>query len=88
MVNMRYYKIVCCTPFVGEENTYYIKASNHEDLVKQIDDCVYENGMEWLDDETLDFYDTSEDDYFAECGCRDVEEISIDEYLEANPWEA
>ena len=85
---MQYYKIVCCTPFVGEENTYYIKASNHEDLVRQIDDCVYENGMEWLDDEALDFYNMSEDDYFAECGCRKVEEISIAEYLEANPWEA
>ena len=85
---MKYYKIVCYTPFVGEENTYYIKSFNHEDLVRQIDDCVYENGVDWLDNEILKENDMTEEEYFAECGCWEVKEITIEEYLKNNPWVA
>ena len=84
---MKYYKITCHTPFVGEENDFYIKVFHDEELRREIDECVYECGMEWYDEQTLEENDMDEEEYFAECGVRSVKEINEEEYYEACPWE-
>ena len=49
---MKYYKIVCGTPFLGEENDFYETGSSIEDLYERgvINECLYETGNEWYDD--------------------------------------
>ena len=85
---MRYYKITCHTPFVGEENDYYIKVFNEEELYQQIDECVYETANDWYDEQTLIEQDMDEEEYFESCEVKSVVEISKEEFLEACPWEA
>ena len=84
---MKYYKIVCQTPFCGEECEYYIKVVDNGELQKVTDECIYETGMEWYDGELLDIFDYTEDEYFAECGVKSIEEITEEEYCEVCPWE-
>ena len=83
---MKYYKITCHTPFVGEENDYYISVFNNEELYREIDECVYENGNEWYNEQTLEEQDMTEDEYYARCGVSGIDEISEEEYYEACPW--
>lgn len=83
---MKYYKVTCYTPFVGESNDYYIKANSHKEFIKLADECVYENALEWCDDQTLEENGMSEDDYHADCGYY-AEEIDREEYLENCPWD-
>lgn len=84
---MKFYKVTCHTPFVGEESDFYIKCYDENDLRRQIDDCVYDNGNDWYDSETLYENDMSEDDYYAECGVSGFEEITKEEYLRYCPWD-
>lgn len=84
---MKYYKIVCRTPFCGEECEYFINVIDDGELQKVVDECVYETGMEWYDDELLDVYGYTKDEYYAECGVKSIDEITEEEYLIANPWE-
>ena len=84
---MKYYKIVCHTPFCGEECEYFIKVFHDEELRRMIDECVYETGMEWYDNKLLDTYDYTEDEYYAECGVKSIVEIIEEEYRKACPWE-
>ena len=83
---MKYYKITCYTPFVGESNDYYIKTNSQKEFEKLADECVYENANEWCDDQTLEENGMSEDDYYADCGYYS-EEIDREEYLENCPWD-
>ena len=84
---MRYYKITCHTPFVGEENDYYIATESRKELEAFIDECIYENGNEWYDEQTLEEQDMTEEEYYADCGVSSIEEISEEEYYEACPWD-
>ena len=84
---MKFYRVVCYTPFVGEESDCYIKSYHEGELRRQIDDCVYENASNWYDDQTLKENDMSEDDYYADCGASSVKEISKEEYLKHCPWD-
>lgn len=76
---MKYYRITCYTPFVGEENDYYIATDSRKDLERFADDCVYDNGNEWYDELTLEEQDMTEEDYYADCGCH-IEEIDEEEF--------
>jgi hypothetical protein len=84
---MKYYRITCHTPFVGEENDYYIATESRKELEAFIDECVYENGNEWYDEQSLEEQGMTEDEYYAECGVTRVDEITADEFYEACPWE-
>ena len=84
---MRYYKITCHTPFVGEENDYYIATESRKELEAFIDECIYENGNEWYDEQTLEEQDMTEEEYYADCGVSSIEEISEEKYYEACPWD-
>ena len=86
---MKYYKIVCGTPFVGEENEFYWAGSSIKDLRERgvIMDCLYETGNEWYDEQTLEENDMDDDEYYAGCYVVKIEEITQDEYYEACPWE-
>lgn len=84
---MKFYKVTCHTPFVGEESDFYIKSYNEEDLRRQVDDCVFDNGSDWYDTQTLEECDMTEDDYYAECGVTSLEEITKEEYLKNCPWD-
>lgn len=78
---MKYYRITCFTPFVGEENDYYIATESKKELVAFADECTYENGFEWCDDYDLEMHGMTEEDYYFECGCH-IEEITEQEYLD------
>ena len=86
---MNYYKIICGTPFLGEENDFYESGLSIEDLYERgvINECLYETGNEWYDEQTLEENDMDEDDYYAGCYIISIEEITQDEYYEACPWE-
>ena len=84
---MIYYKITCGTPFSGEENDYYIATNSKKELEKFIDECIFENGLEWCDDDTFELYGFTEEEYFAECHLIDLREITEEEYYEACPWD-
>ena len=84
---MKYYRVTCHTPFVGEENDYYIATESRKELEAFIDECVYENGNEWYDEQTLEEQGMTEDEYYADCGVSCVEEIYEEEYYEACPWD-
>lgn len=86
---MKYYKIVCGTPFLGEENDFYESGLSIEDLHERgvINECLYETGSKWYDKQTLEENDMDEDDYYVGCYVVKIEEITQDEYYEACPWE-
>lgn len=86
---MKYYKITCGTPFLGEENDFYESGLSIEDLHERgvINECLFETGNEWYDEQTLEENDMDEDDYYANCYVIKIEEITQDEYYEACPWE-
>lgn len=84
---MKFYIVTCHTPFVGEENDFYIKSNDEADLRRQIDECVYDNGLEWYDERALEECDMSEDDYYADCDVTSLKEITKEEYLEYCPWD-
>ena len=84
---MKYYLVTCATPFVGEENDYYVAVESKEDLDAFVLDVIYENANEWYDLQTLDENDMTEDEYYAGCHARRVEEITEEEYYDACPWE-
>ena len=82
---MRYYRITCHTPYVGEDNDYYVGVRDRAELEAAIEECLYENANEWYDEEIrVDYPD--EDEYYAEC-YYELEEIDKEEYLEYCPWE-
>lgn len=83
---MKYYRVTVYTPFYGEEADHYVKAESKGKLEDIACDLVYENALEWCDDQTLEENDMTEDDYYAECGYR-IREISEEEYRE-NAWGA
>lgn len=85
---MKYYKITCGTPFVGEENDYYLKIFRDEELQEAVDECIYECGNEWYDERSLEENDFTEEEYYAECHVISIEEITEEEYHEACPWES
>ena len=85
-VKARYFIIKTETGYVGEYNEYYvaITMNSEEDpslnlnLMKTIDDCVYENALEWYDENEVD---ETFDEYLEECDAT-WEEISRKEYEE------
>ena len=81
----KYCKITCSTPFVGEENEYFYKFTEPEQLAKYIPECVYKNAMEWFDPQIRDLYH-DEDQYIAVCSYV-WEYITKEEYYENCPWD-
>ena len=82
---MRYYRITCHTPYVGEDNDYYVAVNNMAELEEAIENCVIENANEWYDEEIKEDY-PNEEEYYAEC-YHELEEVYKEEYLENNPWD-
>ena len=66
---------VLCAYFLmkeDEEPTY------NSDFCKAIDDCIFENAMDWYDESEVD---ETFDEYLEECTA-EFEEISVQEYEE------
>lgn len=82
---MKYYEIHCETPYCGEDNYYYFKTDDKEKLKEYAQECLYENGNEWYDDQAEEDY-PDENDYFNECNYT-IKEITREEYLDECPWE-
>lgn len=74
---VKYYRVTAHTPFCGEENDYYIATDSLQELHEFMDECAYDNGLEWYEDD-LEMDDAT---YFDECYC-DYEEILEFEYLQ------
>lgn len=79
----KYYCITCETPFVGEENDYYIATDDQNELDAFVKDCIYENGNEWWDESC----GMDEEEYFEGCNVKSIVEITAEEFYEACPWE-
>ena len=86
MLTTRYFCIKTGTGYVGERNYYYIAIVMKEkeeptcnlDFCKAIDDCIFENAMDWYDENEVD---ETFDEYLEECTA-EYEEISVKEYEE------
>lgn len=80
---MKYYEVVCFTPYCGEQAFFYLEIPDNEDIeddkwCAEIGDFEMENAYEWYDDD-------AEDDYgnFGEyllCCHNEVREITKAEY--------
>lgn len=79
----KYYCITCETPFVGEENDYYIATNDQKELDAFVAECIYENGNEWWDEDC----GMSEEEYYEGCDVKSIVEITAEEFYEACPWE-
>lgn len=82
---MRYYKLTCHTPYVGEDNDYYFKADNPTTVAKIIEGYVIENADEWYDEKVAEDYPDIED-YYTDCSYI-WELITKEEYEEECPWD-
>lgn len=86
MLTTRYFCITTETGYAGERNDYYIAIVMKEkeeptcnlDFCKTIDDCIFENAMDWYDENEVD---ETFDEYLEECTA-EYEEISVKEYEE------
>ena len=83
---MKYYRITCHTPYVGEHNDYYARVKNTKELLKLAEEFTIDNANEWYDEEEVgeDYPDI--EDYYAEC-YYGIDEIDAEEYYENNPWD-
>ena len=85
-IKTRYFRIATETGYVGERNDYYVAIVMKEDeeptcnldFCKAIDDCVFENAMDWYDESEVS---ETFDEYLEECTA-EFEEISVQEYEE------
>ena len=82
-MGIKYYRVTCETPFVGEENDYYIATDDKNELEAFVTDCIYENGNEWWDEDC----GMDEEEYYEGCDVKCVKEITAEEFYEACPWE-
>lgn len=82
---MKYYRLTCHTPYVGEDNTYYFKADNPTAVAKIVEEYVIENADEWYNEEVAEDYPDIED-YYADCSYI-WELITKEEYEEECPWD-
>lgn len=86
MLTTRYFCIKTETGYVGERNDYYIAIVMKEkeeptcnlDFCKAIDDCIFENAMDWYDENEVS---ETFDEYLEECTA-EFEEISVTDYEE------
>lgn len=83
---MKYYRITCQTPFVGENNDYFLATDFKDELEIYAYECAYENGLEWYDEQTLEEIGMTEEEYYEECTVSSIEEITEKEYYENCPW--
>lgn len=80
---MVYYHCIVYTPFCGEEADVYIADTDYKYVEWKAYDAAKENGMEWFDFRDLEDEDFDEDEYYAQCGFRIMEQITEQEYDEA-----
>lgn len=79
---MRYFWFTVYTPFVGEDKDVFIAAEDYEAAKAKAADAAGENGMEWCDEQSLEDYDMTEEDYYEQCGYDLKKEISDMQYNE------
>ena len=82
---MKYYEVICHTPYVGEDAYHYLALSDDA----EIDDIEWgpevagleaENAYEWYDEVAEEDYDNFEE--YLSCCYSDVREITKEEYDE------
>lgn len=82
----KYYRIHCFTPYCGEDNYFYICSDDYAEVERYAEDCAYDNGSEWWDEEsTADWVENGDEFdaqslYYEECGY-DIEEIDLETWL-------
>lgn len=76
----KFYRIICHTPFCGEESVSYIAVANEDELHAAAQELCYENGAEWYDEAIEEDYDMTEEEYYTDCGYR-FEEIDHETFL-------
>ena len=82
---MKYYEVICSTPYVGEEGIYCCKVNDETEIKRVAVDLMYENGYEWYDEEVAEVFPT-EEEYFDRCSYV-IKEITKEEYEENCPWD-
>ena len=80
---MVYYHCIVYTPFCGEEADVYIADTDYQYAEWKAYDAAKENGMEWFDFRDLEDENFDEDEYYAQCGFRSMEQITEQEYNKA-----
>ena len=75
---MKYWAINAQTPYCGEDCWEAIAAETYDEAEIIAWDIMYNNAMEWYDDEAKEEYDW--DDYLGSCNVS-IYEITHEEYL-------
>ena len=85
---MLYYEIKCSTPYIGEEDYYYVKIEEHS--LRYIDDIANNYMYRYVelsyDKQAREDYNDNFDDYFNDCHYT-VAQISEEEYYDECPWD-
>lgn len=68
---MKYYEVICFTPYCGEQEYFYLEIPDHEDLkddkwCAEVGNLIAENAYEWYDEAAEDDYEDF-DNYLASC---------------------
>ena len=83
---MKYYEILCQTPYCGEATSYYVGIPKHidpewdEKYVAWFFDMAMENAYEWWDTNDDNYEDF--DDYASDCfySIREIDKEEIENY--------
>ena len=73
---MKYFKIICYTPFCGEEKTYFEAIKDYTEILYIADDLCGDNANENYYDHVDEYM---EEEFHEEC-FYEIEEISEEEY--------
>ena len=78
-----YYLITCETAFMGETQWYVTyrkdRVPSEEELHAYAQECAHENAMEWIDIDSLEENNMTEDEYYNEASYQ-IQEITKEEY--------
>ena len=83
---MKYYEVICFTPYCGEQEFFYLEIPDHEDIeddkwCAEVDNLVMENAYEWYDDDAEDDYGNFTEYLFCCYGeVREITKIEYDKY--------
>ena len=78
MINIKYWEVRTETPYFGEDCRKAVAAETYDEVEVIAWDIMYNNAMEWYDDEAAEEYDW--DDYLGGCDVS-IYEITYGEYL-------
>ena len=83
---LKYYEVVCFTPYCGEQEYFYLEIPDYEDIEDdkwraEVDNLIMGNAYEWYDEDAEDDYEDFSN-YLASCFAitNEISKIEYDTY--------